>query len=366
MIIYRYCICFLIPGLWFGCQPRSNKIDTDIPIKIGILAPYQGVGYRYLTDLHRGLDLAFHDAGNFHLIYENCDLTTVHGKNAVQKLIKEDQVIAIFGGDDLEVIEQTAAAAQLHQVIYFPVLLPISAEYQKNKFQFTTLPTLENLTQSLLEFSERQFDPDKVAIIYDNDGYHQNLTRLLRDACTVNELKIIQRTDSLRIIDQTPLRECGLIYLLTNYNSTISNLKTIRSNGFTGPVIGSNLSIRYPVTGNLQDDDYYFPRLMLRENGRDFRRFKKIFREFNEKITNRFPELFEHIPNRFEAQAYEAGEILVQAISKAGTDPGVLSDFLRAGRFQSLTGSLKFPLDEPVNRKFEMVQLVNGREKILN
>lgn len=366
VIIYKYCICFLVPAFWFGCQPNPTKIETDSPIKIGILAPYQGVGYRYLTDLHRGLDLAFHDAGNFHLIYENCDLTTVHGKNAVEKLIKKDRVLAIIGGDSPEVIRQVADSVQAYQVLFFPGLLPITEDYQKNTFLFSTLPSLEQLTQTLLEFKVKKLNTDKVAIIYQNDGYHRDLAGLLRDALTSKELKVMRRVDSLPTVDKSRLKECGLIYLLTNYDSTLSSLNNIRSKGFTGTVIGSNLSIRYPVSGNLQDTYYYYPRLMLKEHGRNFRRFKKTFLEYHEKITNRFPELFEHIPNRFEAQAYEAGEILVQAISEAGTDPEILSDYLRAGRFQSLAGTLQFPPDKPLDRKFEMVQLVNGQEKILN
>lgn len=351
---------FFFSLVFFNCRYEPEKIRSEPPFKIGILAPYQGPGYRFLTDLHRGLDLAFSNAGDFHLIYENSDTATPHGKLALDKLIHKDKVLAIFGGDDPGIIRKIAEAANRHGVLYFPVLLNLSDTLSQAGFVFQTLPSMQQLVETLQNFLQRSFRGKTVSIIYQTDTYHHSLAGLLRESLLSQKIIIDHFKPYDHPLEGGPEIGSGVIFLLTHHESTMAMLDLLKEHHFSGPVIGSPLSVRYPIINRIAYDRYYCPQLAIRTSGRFYRRFYDDFTTFHARTTSRFPELFEPPPNRQEAQAYEAACLLIGAIRQAGTDPEQIRDYLHSASFPSLTGSLSFDQDGMVTRTYEIVRVAKG------
>ena len=368
--MHHYLIKQLIPftlfGLLFqGCKNEPIKIASNPPIKIGILAPYHGPGYRFLTELHRGLDLAFHNAGDFHLIYENSDTSGTHGKMAIKKLIDKDRVFAIFGGDNPDVVRKTADACYKAKVIYFPALLPLPELIEKNPYVFSILPSLEQLAGTLIDFCQQKSIGRNVSVLYEKDSYHLLTANLLRDALLQQNYQVSQFIDYTQATGEVTLDSSDLVFLLTGYEATLPALTWLRSINFKGPVIGSILSVRHPIRDSISDQEYYYPQLHIDKRSRYFRNFTKAFREFHHRISTRFPELFEDDPNLLEAQVYESAQFLIDAIREAGPWSEAVYKYLLSDPVKSLTGQFQFDSFGRTVRKFEMVQLVDGKTIVI-
>ena len=363
LIKLLYAILFLFSIL--ACKIEPEKIETEIPIKIGILAPNQGPRYCFLTDLHRGLDLAFTDAGNFSLIWENSDPLTAHGKTAIEKLIQKDKVLAIFGGDDLDVASNIAVAANKNKLIYFPALLTLPGVIAEGPYVFSTTPTCEQLAGTLVQFCKEELNGKSVSILYREDAYHHLLAKRLRDSLVRNDIKILIINNHLSPLDKDFLAQSDVVFLLTDHEWTLSSLEALRSEEYQKPVIGSIFSVRHPIDDQIKDEHFYYPRISIRENSRYFRNFSRDFQNFHQRITVQFPELFDDGPNHFEAQAFEAAQLLIGAIREVGTNPSDQRHYLLSNQFKSLTGALHFDESGTTHRKFEMVHHVNGRAEVI-
>jgi ABC-type branched-subunit amino acid transport system substrate-binding protein len=183
----------LAPGSTWAEQAQQSISELDStqkvnPRVIGAILPLSGplaghqsaIAYRALHGLELGLGVYGKNQSNFQLAVIDSEGSPEMGRRAVEKLVAEDNVIAIVGG----LSSRTAAAeAQRAQELGVPfiALSQKSGLTQIGNFIFRNALTSQMQVQYLVDVAMSAYKMSRFAILYPNDAYGVEYANLFWD-----------------------------------------------------------------------------------------------------------------------------------------------------------------------------------------
>lgn len=149
---------------------ESFAVDSK---KIGAILPLTGknanVGQHALTALRLGLGLS-ESSPNLSLVLYDSQGSPELAALGVQKLLKDDHVIAIFGGLGAKEALAISEKADFFQVPFF-TFSQKSGLTENSEYTFRNAVTAEMQVDKLAEFSFQKLSLKRFAILYPNDAY---------------------------------------------------------------------------------------------------------------------------------------------------------------------------------------------------
>lgn len=154
-------------------KPRSNISYSSNAKKIGVILPITGknanLGARALNAIRLGLGLDGKDSSFSIAIYDsqsNPDVAVL----GVEKLLKEDNVIAILGGLSSKEAQTISSKAEFFQVPFFSFSQK-SGLTDDTDYTFRNSVTPEMQVARLVLYSLNTLKAKKFAVLYPNDPY---------------------------------------------------------------------------------------------------------------------------------------------------------------------------------------------------
>ena len=179
----------LAPGSELADRSNSliNQIDSrnKVDVKtIGVVLPLSGkqaaAGNRALRGIQLGLGIFGRNRSNFRLAVVDSEGNPDTGRRAVERLVNEDNVIAIIGG----LLSKTATAeASKAQEIGVPMIVMSqkSGITQSGDFIFRNALTSQMQIKNLVEVAMGKLGMHNFAIMYPNDPYGVEYTNFFWD-----------------------------------------------------------------------------------------------------------------------------------------------------------------------------------------
>lgn len=154
-------------------KPRSNvSFDTNAQ-KIGVILPITGknasLGQRALNAIRLGLGLEDKNP-SFQLAIYDSQSNPDTASQGVEKLLRDDQVVAILGGLSSKEAQNISSKAEFFQVPFFSFSQK-SGLTDDFDFVFRNSVTPEMQVARLLQHAFKNLNAKRFAILYPNDAY---------------------------------------------------------------------------------------------------------------------------------------------------------------------------------------------------
>lgn len=158
-----------------------DKVDSRT---IGLIVPLTGkrsvVGYKTLRGVQLGLGIYGNKASSFRLVVMDSELNPDVARKAVEKLVLEDNVIAIIGGVESKTVNAEAAKAQEYGVPFI-ALSQKSGVTQIGENIFRNALTGSMIVDKIVDTAMNDLRLTKFAILFPNDAYGVEYANLFWD-----------------------------------------------------------------------------------------------------------------------------------------------------------------------------------------
>lgn len=346
----------IIVVLFLACN--NKKVEN----KIGIVAPLTGEGATYGIAMKRGFDLAFEDFYDYKLIYEDSKLNPKDGVNAINKLINFDKVEVVFGAASSSVTLAIAPEAEKNKKVLISSISTADDITNSGDYIFRNVPS--NFVQGITaaNFLMNELNIKKVAVLKENDDYGLSITSSFLKQINENggEITVEESYVSTDIDFKTQLIKINnskpqALFIPGNYEESALILKHAKELGLNIPIIGGDGSYSVDLinVAGEASENFYCTHFGINQNDKFYIDFKKKFiKKYNEE------------PNVYEAYAYEAGIILLEAMNNKPFNSEEIRDALLNTTFNSLTGNLAFDKNGDVERQFGILKVTDSKFSI--
>lgn len=346
----------LLALLFLAC---NNK---EMEKKIGIVAPLTGEGATYGSAMKRGFDLAFEDIKEYKLIYEDTKLNPKDGINAINKLINFDKVELIFGAASSSVTLAIAPEAEKNKKVLLSSISTADDITYSGDYIFRNVPS--NYVQGITaaNFLMNELNVTRVAVLKENDDYGISLASSFAKQInknggniTVEESYVSTDVDFkiqlIKVINSKP----EALFIPGNYEESALILKQAKELGLNIPIIGGDGSYSNDLinVAGIAAENFYCTHFGVNKDDSFYLDFRM-----------KFLKIYNEEPNVYEAYAYEAGSILLEAMKDKPFKSEEIKYSLLNTTFNSLTGKLVFDKNGDVERQFGVLKVVNGEYKI--
>lgn len=327
--------------------------------RIGIIGPLTGEGATYGQSMKRGFELVFGDEKDVHLVYEDDKLSAKEGVAAINKLISADKVQVILGSAASSVTLAMAPIAEKNHVILFSSISTSDDLRKSGEYIFRNVPRNEIQGITAANFLYEKLKVKSVVILKKNDEYATNLSTSFRNRFVQLGGKVLldeayrpSANDFKSIIVKIRTLSPQAIYIPGNYQEVALLLKQAYEAGIKTIFIGGDGSYSPELTkiaGTAAEGSYYTIMSVKKDT------------DYYKQFQNNFLKKYNQEPDVYDAYAYEAAQIIQQAIKNVGYDAPKLKDYLLSTQFESLTGKLKFDADGEVDREYGIVKVKDGK-----
>jgi branched-chain amino acid transport system substrate-binding protein len=334
-----------------ACAPAGLKPFEEEPIKIGHLGPLTGDAASYGVDTANATALAIEElnaAGGINgrslkLISEDSRCNPTDATSAAQKLVNIDKVVAIIGG---QCSGETLAAAPIAEANEVVLISPVSSSPDVTKagdFVFRIYPSdwLKGAAFANY-FTEMGFT--KVALITENTDFAIGIRTSTREqlpegAAIVFDEVVNPGTKDFRTL-MTRLKDTDFDVFIVNTQTdaaAAAMITQMREQGITQQAIGTDASDSVTL-GEIATEAVEGLHVLsvpnLSESGPAQATFAENFRDrYGEAQSTMF----------FAALAYDATNILAEAIAEVGTDGAAIRDWLYAlPGYDGIAGTISF------------------------
>lgn len=366
----------MIAGAFAGCGGASKdtgsaKGDSGKTAKIGLLEATSGPGAAYGIAMKEGADLAAEEINknpNTKIKLDVIFYDTKGNKNeaisAMKKLIEQDKVLAIEGPTFSGEMLAAGPIAQQSKVVAFgtgttaPGITDIGDYIFRNAIPGKmAIPQTVKKAQAKLGFK-------KVAVLYSNNndqmvgenGIYQELFKEMGIEVVATETFADKDTDFSAQLTKIQAANPDVICVASLYQEGALIAKKAREMGMTQPIIGNNgfNSPEYIKQAGAAADGTLVATPWNPERKTDkAQNFRKAF------IAK-----YNHEPDQFSAQAYDAMYTLHQAIEQAGTttDRKKFRDTLAGIKgFEGATGKFEFDQNRDPKMDLSILEIKNGK-----
>ena len=364
----------LVAGLIAGCgKPASNDI------KIGMVYELTGNTASYGTSAANGAKLAFKaiNAGGG-VLGKPIQLVTADNKgepsesaNAMTKVITQDKVVAVTGVTVSSCGIAASAVAEANK-IPFVVAAAVNPkvtvdERTKKVKDYTFRACFIDSFQGVVgvNFAVNSLKAKNVAIMTDNaSDYSKGLVGIFREEFVKKGGKIVAEEAYLQkdqdykpILTKIKAQNPDLIYIPGYYEDVGKVIKQARELGLNMPVLGAD-AWDSPVLVELAGPGPL--------NNTFFTNFYSV--EDKNPTSNSFVEAYKKeygaVPDSMAAMGYDAANLLVDAIKRAGSVEAVKVRDALAGtkKFNSVSGEMSLNETHDAVRGVVIIEMKNGKQ----
>ena len=198
----RICVFRLLAVVSLLLMGIGVALAAEGPIKVGVVLPLTGEQAKFgeieKNSLLLGLD-EINKAGGVNgrkieLLIEDDTGKPDVGRSAVEKLISQDNVVALTGGYSSSVTYAVCAVAQQRKV---PFLVSTGSSdkitEQGWNYVFRIAPPVSEYPKALNSFLSEVVKPQSVAILYENTLFGQSGAKAFNEQCSKSGIKVLTR-----------------------------------------------------------------------------------------------------------------------------------------------------------------------------
>ena len=338
-------------------------------IKIGMIMPITGQVATYGVQSEKAARMFVEElnaAGGINgkkieLIVEDDEATPAKTTNAFKKLVSSDKVVGIVGALTSKCSLAITNEAQQKKIVMISPSSTNDTVTAAGNFIFRACYNDSFQGQVVAQFAFETLKGQTAAILYDNaNDYSKGLTKNFKDKFqalggTIVAEESYNTGDTDFNAQLTKIAGTNpQVLFLPDYYSTVSVIsKQVRAQGITVPMLGADGWDE--ITNNAGDEviDCYYSNHYAPDA--DDPEVKKFVAAYKAKYNG-------ETPNALAALAYDATNILADAIAKNGTDPVKLQAAMMETNKKFVTGQIKFnELRNPV-KSAVMLKIVKGAD----
>lgn len=363
------CTVFMFMLLMAGCGSSSTTSQSK-EIVIGLTAPMTGDSAEYGLVFKNAVDLAIEKVNNkggingkmLKLTVGDSKAEAKEAANIAQKFVSDNSIQAVIGD-----FTSTAAlaGAPIYQKGGLVQLSPTSSHPDFTKtgtYMFRNIATQEVEGPILAEYAVNNLHKKKIAIIYINndwgvvakDNFMKKAQQLEAEIVAVEPYLPEQGKDFSAIITKISEKNPDLLFLGCMYTDGALIAQQARKANFMVDLMGTGslyseelIKLGGSAVEGLSVTCSFYPG----ENRPEVQDFVKSYQEKYGKM-----------PTMFAAQAYDAANMIIEAIKQGGTDRKSLRDKLAVLKdFPGVTGLTSFDENRNVNKALSKLVIKGGK-----
>lgn len=349
----------------------AGKTADASSVKIGFITAYTGPGAAYGVAMKEGVDLAVEEINNNPKTKVKIDLKTYDTKlvkveaiNAMKKAIEQDKVLAVEGPMTSGEMFAAGPIAQQSKVVAFgtgttaPKITDIGDYIFRNAIPGKlAIPVTLEKAQAKLGFK-------KVAVMYSNNNdqmvgeneIYQEVFKKMGVEVVDTETFADKDTDFSAQLTKIQASNPDVIAIAGLYQEGSLIVKKAREMGMTQPIIGNN-GFNSPAyitqAGAAADGTLVATPWNADRQTEKAQAFRKAF-----------VAKYNHEPDQFAAQAYDAMYLIHQAVEQSGTttDRKKFRDTLAQIKgFEGATGKFEFDANRDPKMDLDVLQVKEGK-----
>lgn len=360
----------LAMSVFAGCKTAGGSSG---PIKIGVIMPLSGQISAFGQSGQKGLQLLEEQTNNaggingrkVSFVFMDDEGKAATSVSAAQKLITNDQVVAIVGPLTSTCANSVAPVAQKYKV---PLVTGTGTNANITKagdYIFRTCFIDPFQGTVVAKFAASDLKAKTAAILYNNgDDYSKGLADNFKSAFTAAGGKVVE-TETYNTGDKdfnaqlTKIAPTNpdVLMLPDYYNTTAVIAKEARAMGIKATFLGGDgwdSSDLFSIGGSAVDGAYFSNHYSPDETTPEVVQFLK---DFKAKYNNQ-------VPDAMAALNYDAGKVLIQSIQKAGkTDGASIRNALKAYNGTVVSGHITFDKNRDAVKPAVIIVTKNGKEQ---
>jgi branched-chain amino acid transport system substrate-binding protein len=365
-----YTAVFFLGIIWGGILNISPAIAAQDTVKIGLSAPLTGDWAEYGNDFKRSVTMVIDRINR---------MGGIHGKKIILEIAdsrgdpKESVLIAEKFVADPEIIAEigdfssssSMAAAPIYERADMTQLSPTASHMdftKKGKNMFRVVATQGYEGPYNARWAVQELGKKKIATIYINNDwgvdankYFTQEARKLGAEILAEEAFTPGEKDFSAILSKLKRLKPELIYLPTFYADAAAILNQAKRVRFN-PVVLANSSLFSQKTIELGGDAV--EGILIPANY-----FSADPRPAAQEFTREYQALYGALPNQFAALAYDAANLMVAALHKAGVDnrAQVKDALVSLQGFQGATGSISYANSHDPEKELVRITIKDGK-----
>jgi branched-chain amino acid transport system substrate-binding protein len=364
-VLFTLVILLVIGLIFSGCKKQATEIV------IGGVGPVSGEAATFGQSTKEGCELAVEEwnaAGgllgkNIKLIYQDDKGDPTEAATVWTKLITQDKVVAIVG---TVMSKCSLAGAPISQQYKVPMISPTSTNPKVTEvgdyiFRACFIDPFQGTVGA--KFAYENLNARKAACIFDvGNDYTKGLAEFFRDKFTELGGTIVAfeahptgTTDFKAQLTKIIAAKPDVIYISDYYNDVGLIAKQARELGFNGPLVGGDGwdSPDLVKIGGTAVENGYFTNHFSKDDPRP------IVQEFVKKYQAKFNK----VPDALAALAYDAMQIMLDAIKRAGsTDPEKIKKALAETNINVVSGLITFDKNRNPIKSAVIIAIKNGQQ----
>ena len=337
-------------------------LETKPPVvRVGCITPLTGDGATYGAATKRGLDLSLakiNTAGGINdvpmeIVYEDDQMNAKTATNAFKKLATIDQVPVIIGAFGSSITLAIAPLAEEKRVVLFSASSTADAIRDAGDYIFRNVPPNRAQGKTAAEFVLQHLRHKRACVLYMNNDYGVSLSQSFAEhypkgggtiACT--ETYNPGATDFRAQLAKIKSHGPQIVFFPGHYEESGLILKQAKELGLAAIFVGGDGSYSpelIKIAGGAANGSYY-TLMSMGGSGAEART-----REFKRRFMSQYAEE----PDVYAAYAYDALNIVAEAMRTGGTSPDEVKKALYGMRgFIGVTGLTSFDSNGEVDKPY--------------
>ncbi|MBI5575470.1 MAG: ABC transporter substrate-binding protein [Deltaproteobacteria bacterium] len=357
-----------------GCKPQASN-----EIRIGLITPLTGDVKTYGESVRNAFGIAVDEANRaggvagmkIVPIVEDDRNDPTEAANAATKLIKQDRVRAIVGS---VTSKATIPVSDIAQGSKIPAITPSAtnpkvtvADGKRKDFMFRACFIDPFQGRVMAKFARESLFKEKAAVLYDaSNDYSRGIAEYFGDAFRSMGGKVVSYesygkddVDFSALLTKVKAASPDVIFLPDYYNKVGLIAKQAREKGIQTSLIGPDgwdSPDLVKIAGNAVEGGYFSNHYSPEDTRPEVVDWVK-----------KYKEKFGQTPDALGTLAYDATNLLLEAIRKANSDdPARIRQALASIKgYKGVTGEAGMDDNGNAVKSAVILQIVNGRQKYL-
>jgi len=364
VVLWIIILIVVIGGIWLIVANKDNVPEASAePIKIGFIGPLTGDVSTLGSNARAATELAvkeINDAGGVNgqmveAVYEDGKCNAAASVSAANKLIGVDKVNAIVGGlCSTETSAFVQAAMQAKTIVMSPCSSAPTLS-SSGKYFFRDYPSDAYQGKFDAEYAYNTMGARKVAVVYHISDYGTGIKTIF-----INRFKEL---GGEVVVEEGAPQESR------DYRTILAKIKAANPDLIFAPMYTEGATV---LIGQMSDLGIK-TKILIGDTGSDPKFQKDVSGkaditysvgktnssvEFDAKMKSATGE--DQVPI-CAAQAYDATNMIAQAISSVGTDPDMLADAIRAMKYDGVSGHIEFDQNGDITvAEYSLFKIENG------
>jgi len=358
-------VAVVLAGTFVSCGGGSAEF------RLGGVGPVTGAAATFGVSTKQGIEMAVAEwnakggvlGKQIKLFFGDDKGDPAEGATVYTKLIQQDKVSAIVGTVMSKV---TLAGAPIAQQAKVPMISPTSTNEKVTQvgdyiYRACFIDPFQGTVGALFAYND--LGAKKAGELYDvGNDYTKGLAEAFKAKYTELGGQIIGyeahatgttdfKAQLTKIIQQKP----DLLYVPDYYNDDALIAKQARELGFKGPILGGDGwdSPELVKIGGSAVENCFFTNHYSPEDTRP------IVQDF----VKKFKEKYNAEPDALAALAYDAANIMLDAVKRAGkTDGTAVRDALKATDYQAVSGRVTFDANRNPVKSAVIIEIKDGKQ----